>query len=153
MKADEFDLLLRELQRAGWIVQRSSQRLPAQLLARYPWLPEDVRSFLSTYEMICRADQKMWLLLWPDYAGVSDAAFRWNEWELQSLDAVGSDEAERREIVAFWDRHMPIALSVDDGYGYYALRADGVVVTGREPEFVEATPIATSFREFLASLD
>lgn len=145
---------LLRLQRADWIVQQSAHKggLPAQLVARYLWLPEAVRSFLCDYDVVCRADQKMWLLSCADYADASDSAYRWNEWELQSLDAAKNDEAWRQEIREFWDRHLPISLSLADGYRYYALRSDGMVVTGREPEFEETTPVAASFTEFLQQL-
>jgi hypothetical protein len=48
---------------------------------------------------------------------------------------------------------MPIALSMADGYSYYALRQDQTVVFGREPEFEETEFIANSYTEFLQKLD
>ena len=53
------------------------------------------------------------------------------------------------EIKQFWDCNMPIALSVDDGYAYFAMRADGQIVHGREPEYEDVEVFATSFSDFL----
>jgi hypothetical protein len=47
---------------------------------------------------------------------------------------------------------MPVALSVADGYAYYALREDGFVIFGREPEFEETEFFADSFAAFLEKL-
>ena len=63
------------------------------------------------------------------------------------------DPAWEAEIRRFWDRRLPIALSVGDGYAYYALSAeDGAVVYGREPEFEECAAVAASPAEFLEKL-
>lgn len=145
---------LLQLQTAGWTVRVSADRrpLPVELLTRYPWLPDHLRSLLSHYDQIFRQDLKMWLLVSADYAGFTELAFRWNEWELQSLEGAGQDQAWRQEIIGFWDHHLPIALSVEGGYSYYALRSDGTVVAGREPEYEETMPAAKSYFEFLQRL-
>ncbi len=63
---------------------------------------------------------------------------------------VKDDEAE---IKSFWNEHLPICLSLKDGYSYYALcLKDGTIVTGEEPEFEETTEVAPSFRDFLQML-
>jgi hypothetical protein len=54
-------------------------------------------------------------------------------------------------IVAFWDRHLPVLMSVRDGYGYLAIERDSLrVVSGREPEYEETTPVADTVGEALA---
>jgi hypothetical protein len=73
-----------------------------------------------------------------------------------SLEAAGDDADCAAEVRAFWDAHLPFLLSVRDGYAYFAVctAADGFgrIVAGREPEFEEATVVADSFEQFLASL-
>ena len=143
------------LQRAGWLVSRAdaAQMLPGQVLARYPWIPPRIQSFLCAYAQICRADEKAWLLSAPDFNGTSRSAYRWNEWEVQSLDGAKRDPTWRQEIQAFWDEHLPIALSIEDGYSYHALRSDGSVIAGREPEYEEPRKVAGSYEEFLQQLE
>ena len=92
-----------------------------------------------------------WFLCQPDYDGTSDSAYRWNEFELQSLEAAEGDDDWRREITRFWDRHFPIFLSVKAGYSFLALRLTepdyGAVVYGHEPEYEEVDVICPSFTE------
>lgn len=67
------------------------------------------------------------------------------------LEAEG-DEEWKREIVEFWDQHIPIIFSVKNGYAYYAINVGnkfGTIVYGIEPEFEEVELIATTFKEFL----
>ena len=89
----------------------------------------------------------------PGLRGQTDSAFRWNEWELLSLEAAGDDAAWRAEILAFWDAHLPIVLSVAEGYAYYALSLpDGAVIQGSEPEFEDCRTAAPSFRDFMGQV-
>ena len=50
----------------------------------------------------------------------------------------------------YWDKHLPIVMSVEDGYAYYAINTDtGTVVEGRGPEFEEPSVVAESFEAFI----
>jgi hypothetical protein len=80
---------------------------------------------------------------------MAQSVYRWNELELQSLEGARRDPSWQQDIQTFWDEHFPIALSIEDGYSYHALRSDGTVVTGREPEYEEADKVAQSYAEFL----
>lgn len=97
-------------------------------------------------------DATCWLLTSKDYAGEGDSAFAWNEWELQSLEGAGSDESWAEEIRAFWDRHLPVGLSLDGGYGFHAIRDDGVIVWGNEPEFEETTEVPGGYLGLLRAM-
>ena len=67
-----------------------------------------------------------------------------------SLESAEGDQAWTDEITAFWDRHLPIVLSLENGYSYYAISMeDGSVVYGSEPEFEACKPVASSFEAFL----
>jgi hypothetical protein len=85
--------------------------------------------------MVCSPDEKAWLLTEADFAGTSGSAYAWNEWEQQSLEAAGSDEAWKATIVSFWDDHLSILFSTRSGYAFFALEKDGLgVVYGEKPE-------------------
>ena len=85
-----------------------------------------------------------------DFSGESGLAFAWNEWERQSIEAAEGDEELERRVVAFWDSHLPILLSVKSGYAYFAIEQSSLrIVRGEEPEYEEATPLAPSFTALL----
>ena len=72
---------------------------------------------------------------------------------LISLDAADGDDDFISEITDFWNNHLPIIMSVGNGYEYYAIEIDsGVIVFGFEPEFEEAETVADTFEEFLEKL-
>jgi hypothetical protein len=69
-----------------------------------------------------------------------------------SLEAAMDDEIWKSEITAWWDRYLPIVMSVEDGYSFYAIDVtedQGAVVRGSEPEFEEVDKVANSFEQFL----
>ena len=92
--------------------------LPDVLVQIYGDLPTAYVEFLQNVERCLAADDSAWFLWVDDFVGSSDAAFAWNEFELQSLAAAKSDEKWRDEIKAFWDKHVPIANSVRSGMRY-----------------------------------
>jgi len=60
------------------------------------------------------------------------------------------------QVESFWKKHLPVLISVADGYSYAALEFEGRhcsgIVTGREPEYEEASLIFSSYSELLTSL-
>ncbi|PTY04483.1 SMI1/KNR4 family protein [Verrucomicrobia bacterium LW23] len=124
--------------------------LPDFILERYPWIPADVRTAMEEIHSLVH-EETTWLLTAAEYADTVEGGFNWNAWEQLSIDSAEEEEDDEwiAEIKAFWDKHLPIATSVWDGYAYYALREDGSVVSGREPEFEETTEVAASYAEFL----
>jgi hypothetical protein len=138
---------LEDLRKAGWRIELLPRRrsLPEPILRRYPWMPEDYRALAESCALVCSPDEKAWLLTEPDFAGTSASDYAWNEWEHQSLEAAGPDEAWKAKIVEFWDDHLPILLSVKSGYAYFAIEKRSLgIVCGEEPEYEEVTPIAPS---------
>lgn len=124
--------------------------LPQWITERYHNLPALWLQFIGEVRELFSADETVWFLCAEDYDTRLDQAWRWNEWEELSLQSAQSDESWAGEIKAFWDEHLPIVLSVRDGYAYYAISmTDGCVVYGSEPEFEECTLVAGSFAEFL----
>ncbi len=150
--------IIKELRQQGWIVVERpprTLRLPREIAAKHPNLPNDLSEFLSGLDSCVNATQTAWFLCEADYAGTSGSAFRWNEWEQMSLAAADGDSKLITEIRMFWDAHLPISISVDDGYAYHAVRTTanefGQIVEGREPLFEEASVVAESFAAFMST--
>jgi Uma2 family endonuclease len=55
-------------------------------------------------------DETAWFLCENDFNGVSDSAYRWNEFETQSLEAAEGDELWKTQILDFWRYHFPICF-------------------------------------------
>ncbi len=101
-------------------------------------------------EPIDDADDKTWVLTSRDFSSTTDAAFAWNEWERQSLEAAAGDPVLEALIVAFWNDHCPVMMSVRSGYAYLAIeKGTLLIVEGDEPELEEARVVASSLLEAL----
>ena len=61
--------------------------------------------------------------------GIGDEVFPWDAFRHESL-AAASGPAERAAMNAFWSTHLPVLLSVRNGYECLALAPDGQVVRG-----------------------
>ncbi len=147
--------LLDTLQAKGWSILRRDARRPVdfgQAGARRP-LPARYLEFVAAFSRCVNREGTAWFLAEEDYLGRSDGAFAWDEWEKMSRDAAQRHPAILEQVDRFWRGHLPIALSVKDGYSYLALAlsgdAAGLVVSGREPEFEEVEVVAPSFGSFL----
>lgn len=145
---------LTHMRTAGWRVEPNKDRgLPEPVKSRYCNCPRSWRDFIAAAGSLTSGDEQTWFLCADDYSPQGDSAFRWNEWELLSLETAGDDPAWRQEIIRFWDKHLPILLSVKGGYSYYAISMeDGSIVCGREPEFEECSPAAPSFGAFMEGI-
>lgn len=146
--------LLEILDMRGWIIGRSvtdAPLLPPPLVHRYPRLPEDLISFLGSIETCTNAAEDIWFLTRADYQRTDDSAFRWNEFELMSLEGDGGAAAQIRQ---FWDLHFPFMLAVHSDYDYLAVCLDppvyGQVVHGCGPSFEETSLVADSFAQFMS---
>ena len=141
--------IVRRLVEVGWSVQELSQPrpLPEGILARYPGMPSEYRELVESAGLVSSSDEKAWLNTTCTFSsGVS--AYAWNEWEQQSLEAAGKDEELTRTIRRFWDRHLPILMSVKSGYAHFSLDLETMrVVQGGEPEYEDISPLAPSIDE------
>lgn len=120
--------------------------------------PVDAVHWGSAFSRLSSPDDAVWFLALEDYAGApasaaeaADDGFAWNAFERLSLDAAAGDP-DRAAIRAFWGRHLPILLSVRGPYAYLALRDDGVVVYGEEPEFEETEEVAPDLGALLREI-
>ena len=150
---------IQRLRENGWTIHASRAKtfkLPAALRARYGDAPTELAALLTGVKECVSPDGKAWLLCHADYSGKSKSAFRWNQWELLSLDCADGDAELEADITSFWDSHLPIYMSVRDGYAFAAVclkgRNKGRVVEGREPEFEEVSVVANGLLDFVGSL-
>ncbi|MEC0090800.1 SMI1/KNR4 family protein [Paenibacillus macquariensis] len=138
----------------GWELTDKSQyelNLNERIAARYKEIPEGYLEFLKRVKTCVTPSEKTWFVCEDEYNDNSDTAFKWNEFELLSLEAAESDEKWKSEITSWWDNYLPIVMSVDDGYSFYAIDLTndrGAIVQGYEPEFEEVEKIANSLEDF-----
>lgn len=135
------------LQEAGWTCEAplsTEDGVPPALHTA----SETVVRWVSSFSLLSNSDETVWFLSRHDYSTGAEDAFAWNECEQLSIQAATTDD----EVVAvsrFWASHVPILLSVRDGYEYLAVRDDGAVVHGTEPEFEEAVVVFSHFEDLL----
>ena len=89
-----------------------------------------------------------WFLTPGDYLPVSEG-FQWNEFELQSLEWTDNDSS----VSEYWDKHLPVFMSVDGDYSYYAVNTEnGNIVHGCEPEYEISSVVAENFNDFIRKI-
>lgn len=133
------------------------QALNPAFFQRYPKIPADYLDFLQSFARLEAADETTWFNSIHDFdSSNSSSEFAWNEFELQSLEALSGDTQSLTLIRGFWDAHLPVALSVKQGYAYFAIGvADhnwGQIFYGEEPEYEEAELVANSFSDWINAL-
>jgi|SRR5215831_8298711 len=145
------EAFIRWAQSTGWKVDISEVdlALPPVLTSRYESLPESYVQFLQRVALLIAPDERAWFNCVPNFAGTLKVAFAWNEWEQMSLASALTDE-QRGQIRSFWDRHLPVFMSVRDDYEYYAIDLTSrSVVYGYKDFFEEPSEVAASFTDFL----
>lgn len=142
-----FQRAAESLQEAGWRCEPpppTEEGVPSALHTA----SETVIRWVSSFALLSNSDETVWFLSRHDYSTGAEGAFAWNEWEQLSIEAATTD-AETEAVSRFWKRHLPILLSVRNGYEYLAVRDDGAVVHGAEPEFEEADVVFSQFEDLL----
>lgn len=145
---------------AGWAVETRTPTPPIlgpEVDRRYPRLVPSHIEFLKSVSGCVNAKKTSWFLCESDYqttADTSPEAWRWNEYELMSLDAATGDADWQEKIRRFWDAHLPVFMSVETGdYDYVAIEVShegfGNVVHGVSPEFEVVTRVAATFDDLL----
>lgn len=147
---------LNYMKEQGWMVElneKRENRLPQAIEERYTNIPQQWLDFISTTKCLISGDETTWFLCKNNFNVQKEDSFRWNEWEIISLESTGNDTEWETEIKRYWNIHLPIIMSVKDGYSYYAISMEnGSVVYGSEPEFEECEIAADSFEEFLSKI-
>lgn len=155
MNDSELKDLVNALSTIGWAVQWQfdAQGVPTSIAQRYSWLPNEVVDILQQLHMAVATDQKAWFITCHILSGRSNAAFRWNQWETDSLAAAMGDKDWQDSIRDFWDSHFTLLMSVRNGYGYIAIRkGDNAIVAGEEPEYEETRRVAKDLAELVNKL-
>lgn len=123
--------------------------LPEEIEQRYD-APESWLDFIKGFALCANPDFTKWFITFEDFG---EDGFRWNEFELISLEAADDDMEWRKQVADFWDKHLPVFMSVNGEYEYYAIDVDsGQVVYGYEPEFEEPETVAESFADFIGKI-
>jgi len=135
------------LKDAGWTCEPPSSAEGGPCSALHT-AADMVIGWASSFSLLASSDEAVWFLSRDDYSTGADGAFAWNEFEHLSIQAAtAADEAAA--VSHFWEHHLPILLSVRNGYEYLAVRDDGAVVHGTEPEFEEAVVVLSQFEDLL----
>lgn len=138
----------------GWDITfklKSELELNNSLITRYKGISSCYVEFLKAVKQCITPSEKTWFLCEDNYNNISNIAFKWNEFELISLEAAEDDREWKEEIVSWWDKHLPIVMSVGEGYSFYAIDLVddiGSIVQGFEPEFEEVEKVANSIEDF-----
>lgn len=112
-------------------------------------IPEQWFNFICNLSICENHSSTKWFLTPNDYLSITKGV-QWNEFELQSLEFAGN---EKEKIISYWNTHLPIILSVDGEYSYYAIDTEnGSIVSGYEPEYEESTVIADDFNTFIENV-
>jgi len=152
---DEF---IQWLNKNEWHIELNDKKFNVssnEVLNKFNCLPQRFVELLERCRTIESNDATIWFLCGGDYKTDSGDAFKWNEFELLSLDAAQGDEKRENKILNWWSDKLPIILSVRDGYSFYAIDLgsdSGAVIRGEEPEFEEAHVVADSFDSFLKKI-
>lgn len=132
--------------------ENNAINLCSELIERYKAIPYEYLEFLKKIKQCISSSEKSWFLCEDEYNSKSEIAFKWNEFEILSLEAAEDDVEWKNRIQKWWYRYFPILMSVNNGYSFYAIDTEnekGTVVYGCEPEFEEVNIIADTFMEFL----
>ncbi|MGG3928308.1 SMI1/KNR4 family protein [Metabacillus fastidiosus] len=133
---------------SGWTIVFKSEyklNLDKSIVTRYKNIPNEYLEFLKMIKQCITPSEKTWFICEDEYNNDLDIALKWNEFELISLEAAGGDNEWKSDITLWWDKYLPIVMSVDGGYSFYAIDLTndiGAIVYGYEPEFEEVEKVA-----------
>jgi hypothetical protein len=146
------DAFIEELMRRKWKSVASQDSVRKDIPSRYPSVPDELRQFVSSYEVLCSEDESKWFLSASDFQCARSDGFHWNEFELISMRAANGDPTWKKQIAEFWNTHLPLFMRVDGAYAYAAYCCaganEGKYVRGTEPEFEEVSVIGRTLPEF-----
>lgn len=127
-------------------------KLCNEITERYKEIPYEYFEFIKQVKQCISSSEKSWFLCEEEYNGKSDIEFKWNEFEILSLEAAQDDGEWKNQIKNWWNGYFPILMSVDNGYSFYAIdmkNENGTIVYGSEPEFEKVDVVADNFIKFL----
>jgi len=144
----------------NWITKRNDKAstFPDGITQRYPMATRsDYCKFIAFFQECYACDEQSWFLCEHEYRkDASGTEFGWNVMELMGLEATVDDDEEQKRIHSWWDAHIPILLSVRDGYSHFSISLQestfGQIVEGYEPIFEDVVHAADSLNEFLSKI-
>lgn len=145
--------------KAGFKVEKYTTEieLSKRLLNNYENLPPEYLNFLKKNKEIINETDTAWFNLNKEFNENTKNEFKWNEYELLSMEWCEGDSEELELISKFWNKHIPILLSVKDKYQFLAICLEkekyGEIVHGIEPEFENVTKICGNFSELIDLLE
>ena len=145
---------LRNLEICGFVITRreNPKELSSDILKRYKNIPAEYLSFLKQFKQIANKEDTVCFNSIEDFNEETETDFKWNAFELMSLECFEDDDEEQGIIRNFWNNHIPIVLSVTE-YEYLAICLEndryGEIVHGLEPEFEETSKICDNFEQLI----
>lgn len=86
--------------------------------------PSSFLKFVEYFDLFANAEDNIWFISIKDYLKENNGeGFSWNEFELQSLEY--SDGQEKKDVIKFWNDHLPFIMSVKSDYAYVAIVLNG----------------------------
>ena len=149
---------LKNIETNGFTIVRreTTKELSADILKRYKTIPTEYLDFLKQFKQIINQEDTVWFNSIEDFNEELDVDFKWNAFELMSLESFEDDEEESENIRNFWNNHIPILMSVRE-YEYLAicLESDkyGEIVHGLEPEFEEISKVCDNFEQLIRLME
>ncbi|WP_405397578.1 hypothetical protein [Maribacter sp. Asnod2-G09] len=147
--------LHQKLKNGGFKIVKSRNQfeISKKLVERYTNIPAEYLLFLKSFETIANSSDTAWFNSVQDFNEQSDNEYKWKEFEILSLEWSEDDDDELVNVAEFWNHHIPILLSVKDGFQFLAISLAnenyGEIVHGQEPVFEEVTKICNNFNELI----
>ena len=85
-----------------------SLKLKDDVALRYKSISSEYIELLKRVKQLISPSEKTWFLCEDEYNGNSDITFKWNEFELLSLEVAEDDDEWKSEIISWWDEKLPI---------------------------------------------
>lgn len=148
---------IKELLTTFRLEQNETETFKETFLQRFTSIPNDYRNFLNQFSLLVNKNETTWFNSISDFNETNnESEFKWNEFELISIAAFEDDPKEQDKIKLFWNNHLPIILSVQNGYSFFAIGTNnenfGKIYYGEEPEFEEVALIADDLKSFLLKI-
>jgi hypothetical protein len=105
-KDNEWDIIVKS---------EAELKLNDSLTSRYKQIPESYIEFLKIIKQCFTPNEKTWFICEDEYNNNSDIAFKWNEFEILSLEAAEKDKGWKTEITSWWNKYG-VSVKYKDGY-------------------------------------
>ena len=149
---------LKNIETNGFTVVRREKpkELSTDILKRYKTIPSEYLDFLKQFELIINQEETVWFNSIEDFNEELETDFKWNAFELMSIESFEDDEEELENIRNFWNNHIPILMSVRE-YEYLAICLEsnkyGEIVHGLEPEFEETSKVCDNLEQLIILME